>query len=213
MRRIGVIVMVLVASTSCDRGEEPRSRTVNEIKPKPATSRAAAGPSPGPKAGAEKPPTKPSCVVPTPDEPPPEAAPATRCPPDPLKSPPELPKARIVFSEAPGQPSIEVELATSQEVRSRGLMYRRSMANDAGMLFVWNDDRPRSFWMHNTCIPLDMLFIDREGYIVGILEQVPTMNDQSRRNPCPARQVLEVNAGYCRRHGIRAGQRLDISEE
>jgi hypothetical protein len=87
------------------------------------------------------------------------------------------------------------------------------MPEDAGMIFVWEEDEPRTFWMHNTCIPLDMLFIDREGYIVGVLEQVPTMNDMSRRNPCPARQVLEVNAGYCRRHGVHAGQQIDIVEE
>jgi uncharacterized membrane protein (UPF0127 family) len=119
----------------------------------------------------------------------------------------------VVFRDAPGSPSVKVEVARSPTVRSRGLMFRRSMPDDAGMIFVWEEDEPRTFWMHNTCIPLDMLFIDHEGYIVGILEQVPTMNDMSRRNPCPARQVLEVNAGYCRRHGIRAGQQIDIVEE
>jgi uncharacterized membrane protein (UPF0127 family) len=78
------------------------------------------------------------------------------------------------------------------------------------MLFTWSDERPRSFWMKNTCLSLDMLFIDQEGFIVGILEQVPTLNEVSRRIACPASRVLEVNAGFCRRHGVEPGQRIRV---
>lgn len=78
------------------------------------------------------------------------------------------------------------------------------------MLFTWSDERPRSFWMKNTCIPLDMMFIDRENVIVGILEQVPTLNTEPRRIPCPAARVLEVNAGFARRHGVRPGQHIEV---
>lgn len=96
------------------------------------------------------------------------------------------------------------------KTRERGLMYRTKLEEHAGMLFAWPSEEIRSFWMRNTCIPLDMLFLDKRAHIVGILEQVPTLNEASRSVPCPAAYVLEVNAGFCRRHGIRPGQRIHI---
>ncbi len=89
-------------------------------------------------------------------------------------------------------------------------MYRTEMPEDVGMLFSWDDQSQRSFWMKNTCLPLDMMFIDADGVIVSILEQVPTLNTQPRRSGCPARHVLEVNAGWTRRHGVRPGQRVKL---
>ncbi|HEX7602742.1 MAG TPA: DUF192 domain-containing protein, partial [Polyangiaceae bacterium] len=65
-------------------------------------------------------------------------------------------------------------------------------------------------WMHNTCISLDMMFIDEDGTIVGILENVPTLNDEARTVGCPSRYVLEVNGGWSRRHGVSAGQKAVI---
>jgi hypothetical protein len=100
----------------------------------------------------------------------------------------------------------------TEEHRSRGLMYRREMAEDHGMLFVFEDSQNRSFWMHNTCLPLDMLFIAEDGYITGIQENVPTMNDDSRSIPCRAKFVLEVNAGFCRKFGVKAGQSIKIEQ-
>jgi len=84
-------------------------------------------------------------------------------------------------------------------------MFRTKLPEDQGMLFSWDRDEPRTFWMHNTCIPLDMMFITREGLIAGILEQVPTLNDEPRGVPCPVSYVLEVNAGWSRSHGIKPG--------
>lgn len=89
-------------------------------------------------------------------------------------------------------------------------MYRTSIASDEGMLFQFDDDSVRTFWMHNTCIPLDMLFVTANGVIAGILEQVPVLNDAERSVPCPVRYVLEVGAGWARSHGVRPGQRLRI---
>lgn len=79
------------------------------------------------------------------------------------------------------------------------------------MLFSWSDERVRSFWMHNTCIPLDMLFLAKDGTITGILEQVPVLNDEPRSIPCPAAHVLEVNAGFCRKKGIAPGQHVRVT--
>ena len=123
---------------------------------------------------------------------------------------PPLPRASLTFLDAPGRPNVEVELARSDAQRSRGLMFRTSMPPYAGMLFSWSAEQPRSFWMRNTCIPLDMFFIAADGLIVGLLEQVPTLNDDSRSVRCPAQHVLELNAGWARSHGVKAGQRVQL---
>jgi uncharacterized membrane protein (UPF0127 family) len=121
-----------------------------------------------------------------------------------------MPEGRVTFLEAPSTPTIPVELAVEPAHREHGLMYRTDLGSDAGMLFSWKDSEQRSFWMHNTCLPLDMLFLGRDGTIVGILEQVPPMNDEVRTVPCPAAHVLEVNAGWSRAHGVRPGQKVRI---
>jgi hypothetical protein len=92
----------------------------------------------------------------------------------------------------------------------RGLMYRTSMADDRGMLFVFERRTVQRFWMKNTCIPLDMLFIDQDGLIVGIEENVPTLNTNSYQAGCPSLYVLEVNAGWCANNGVEPGQRVRL---
>jgi uncharacterized membrane protein (UPF0127 family) len=67
--------------------------------------------------------------------------------------------------------------------------------------------------MHNTCIPLDLLYIDDDGLIVGIVENAPTLNDEPRGVGCASRYVLEVNAGWSRRHGVKAGQFASLPSE
>jgi uncharacterized protein len=149
------------------------------------------------------------CLVETPAEAPAPQQPASICPSEP-EPPPVLERATVSFPEAPGKPRVNVEVARQPKDHARGLMYRTSMPAEQGMLFSWADERVRSFWMHNTCIPLDMLFLSRDGTVVGIQEQVPVLNDRSRSIPCPAAYVLEVNAGWCRQHGVRAGMRAVI---
>ncbi len=151
------------------------------------------------------------CTTPTPEKAPAPVPPGPdpRCPDDPSK-PPQVPISKIRFPGASGAPTLLAETMLTEEHRSRGLMYRRELPEDHGMLFVFEDSQVRSFWMHNTCLPLDMLFVAEDGYITGILENVPTMNDEGRSIPCKARFVLEVNAGFCRKFGIKAGQTLKI---
>jgi uncharacterized membrane protein (UPF0127 family) len=117
----------------------------------------------------------------------------------------------VRFVDAPGRPVVEVELARTDTHRARGLMYRTELDADAGMLFSWPTASLRSFWMRNTCLPLDMLFIAADGTIAGVLEQVPTLNERPRGVRCPAAHVLEVNAGYVRAHGVEPGQRIEIT--
>jgi len=116
----------------------------------------------------------------------------------------KLRHARVLFDRA-GAVS-EVEVAEQPPARMRGLMYRRSLGEDQGMLFVFDQRRVQRFWMKNTCLPLDMLFIDRDGLIVGIEENIPTLNERTYQVGCPSTFVLEMNAGWARRHGVRAGQ-------
>jgi uncharacterized membrane protein (UPF0127 family) len=152
------------------------------------------------------------CMRATPEQPPPAVAPGPdpRCPPDPDGGPPAVRKVRVTFPQAPSAPPVEAELMDTEPLRTRGLMYRRELAEARGMLFLFDDEVPRSFWMRNTCLPLDMVFVAADGFVVSALENVPTMNDLPRESKCPAKFVLELNAGFCRRHGIKAGQSLAI---
>ncbi len=121
-----------------------------------------------------------------------------------------VPVGHVAFPESRDAPRLEVELMLTKDNQQRGLMYRKSLADDKGMLFAWSYASVQSFWMHNTCIPLDMMFIDREGFIAGILENVPTLNDEGRSIECPVSYVLEVNAGWSRKHGVVAGQHVEF---
>ncbi len=121
-----------------------------------------------------------------------------------------VPVGHVSFPESKDAPRLEVELMLTAQHRERGLMYRKSLADEKGMLFVWNQPSVQSFWMHNTCIPLDMLFIDRDGFVAGIVENAPTLNDEGRSIDCPAQYVLEVSAGWSRKPGVVAGQHVQI---
>ncbi len=151
------------------------------------------------------------CVTASPAEAPPIPAPASAaaCPRDP-EGIPKSQVAQVLFPEAAGSPKVDVELAKSEHDIQRGLMYRRTMAEDHGMLFHLDERREHTFWMHNTCMSLDMLFIDEDGTVVGIVEGATPLTDTSRTVGCSSVFVLEVNAGWCRRHGVRAGQKLSL---
>jgi uncharacterized protein len=193
---LGLGLCVLLVS-ACKRAEEPHSSGDAQAAAVPVT--------PPSKADAATPSSKAACVVPLPSEPPRRAASALHCPADP-DGPTDLARGYVTFPDAPGSPRLSVELARTEPEKSRGLMYRTKLPDAQGMLFSWGGvEEPRMFWMRNTCIPLDMMFIARDGTITGILEQVPTLNDEPRGVPCPAAYVLEVNAGWSRAHGIQSG--------
>ena len=104
--------------------------------------------------------------------------------------------------------SLVVEMATSPRQKAQGLMFRRSLAPDAGMLFVYEVEGLRTMWMKNTVIPLDMLFIDRRGEIVKIAERTVPFSLETVSSDRPALAVLELNAGTASRLGIRPGDRV-----
>ncbi len=116
----------------------------------------------------------------------------------------------LVIHSATGDHQVKVEVVTQPADQAQGLMYRRSLAKDSGMLFVFRQEEPQGFWMKNTLIPLDMIFISRNLVIVDITTMQPC-----RTYPCPsytsrqpAQYVLEVNAGYCRSHSIAIGDKV-----
>jgi YVTN family beta-propeller protein len=104
-----------------------------------------------------------------------------------------------------------VEVSDDQEELMRGLMFRQHLPWNAGMLFAFNDEDPRTFWMKNTLIPLDMIFVDSDSKIVDIIENVPPCKqDECPTYPSkePAQHVLEVNAGYVQDTGVKIGDHL-----
>ena len=111
-----------------------------------------------------------------------------------------------------GGPTLRVEVARSESERSRGLMYRRSLARDAGMLFCMGADADWSFWMRNTYLLLDLIFIDSTWTVVGVLAAVPPQNDQGRSVGMPSRYVLELAAHEAAVHGIVPGTRLVFAD-
>ena len=151
------------------------------------------------------------CITRTPAKPkrtPPNGA-DSRCPHDP-EAAPRLRAAKISFPEAKGAPVTTIEIAESDHDRQRGLMYRARMGEDRGMIFTFAERDDHTFWMHNTCISLDMLFLDDDGMIVGIEESTPTMSDDTFSVGCPSKYVLELNAGWTRAHGVVAGQKVKL---
>jgi len=92
-------------------------------------------------------------------------------------------------------------------------MWRDRLDADAGMLFIFANDEERTFWMKNTPLPLDIIFIDAAGKVVSVAEHTTPFTTTPVRSAGAARYVLEVNAGFARRHGIRAGTRTELPAE
>jgi uncharacterized membrane protein (UPF0127 family) len=106
--------------------------------------------------------------------------------------------------------SFYVELAETPAEQQKGLMYRREMKADWGMLFIYPDEGTRSFWMENTFISLDMIFLDGKGRILNIIEEVEPLTRARRTSKGFARYVLELNAGRADQAGLEPGQRMQI---
>lgn len=148
----------------------------------------------------------------SPPQPPPAPAPAPRPPPDitardyPM---PTLPHARVKLKDAyGGQQLVEVEVAATRDSRTRGLMWRTELAPGKGMLFIFPVETIQGFWMRNTLIPLDMLFIAADGTVAGIVENAAPQTLDSRTVGKPSKYVLEVPGGWCGKQGVVAGSKV-----
>jgi hypothetical protein len=127
--------------------------------------------------------------------------------------------AALPAARAGGQDTIEivsrtgvhafsVELATNTAERAVGLMYRKELPEGRGMLFDFHEDQPVQFWMHNTYISLDMIFIAGDGRVVRVAQDAKPMSDELIPSGRPVRAVLEVIAGTARKFGIAPGDRV-----
>lgn len=104
---------------------------------------------------------------------------------------------------------IQVEIADDADERQRGLMYRESLEENQGMLFVYPEQRTLGFWMKNTLIPLDIAYIDREGRIVDI-QQMEPQTTETHDSAAPAMYALEMNEGWFEANGIRIGDLVEF---
>jgi len=106
---------------------------------------------------------------------------------------------------ASGPHRFSVEVMRTEPQRQRGLMFRRSMPQDQGMLFTFETERPVAMWMKNTYLPLDMIFIARTGRVVGLVENTEPLSERIIPSGAPAFGVLEVNAGVAAKLGLKIG--------
>ncbi len=133
--------------------------------------------------------------------------PALACRPSPSPPAASSPSARVLVDTDRGTATVRAEVARTPEAQERGLMYRQTLAPDAGMIFVFEDERSHPFWMKNTLVPLDMLFIAADGRVAAIVERAP-LGLEATDGGVASRYVLEVNQGWSREHGVKRGDRV-----
>jgi hypothetical protein len=120
-------------------------------------------------------------------------------------------RAQVVFLPE-GRPAVPVSVAVARTPRQiqRGLMYREHLPPDAGMLFLFRRSKVQSFWMKNTLIPLDMIFVSSDLEVVGVVENAEPKTLTSRSVDRPSLYVVEVNGGWARAHGVAPGTRISF---
>ena len=111
----------------------------------------------------------------------------------------------LTILTAAGPQHFTIEIAETPEQMEQGLMYRKSLPPDAGMLFVFPASAVARFWMKNTLIPLDMVFVDGDGHIVGVHERAVPQSLETISSTAPVKAVIELNGGTVARLGIKPG--------
>jgi uncharacterized membrane protein (UPF0127 family) len=126
-----------------------------------------------------------------------------------------LPQGTVRFETPRGPWLLKVEVASDEASRARGLMFRRALEPDRGMIFVFPSTEEHSFWMHNTLIGLDMIFLDDTRAVVGVVANAAPQTDTPRTVGKPSRYVVEVSAGEAAAHAVGPGTRaafVDVPE-
>jgi uncharacterized protein len=114
----------------------------------------------------------------------------------------------LEIATSSGEHSFQVEIAKDDATRERGLMDRRYMAADRGMLFEFDRDAPAAFWMKNTYIPLDMIFIARTGLVTRIAANAEPLSERVIPSGGPCAAVLELNGGTAAAIGLKVGDKI-----
>jgi uncharacterized protein len=105
---------------------------------------------------------------------------------------------------------IDVEIAENEAERAKGLMYRSYIPDSVGMLFIFDRPEPQGFWMKNTSIPLDIIYVDENKKIVSIAKNTKPYSEESIPSLGNAQYVVEVNAGFTDRHNIQSGDAISF---
>jgi uncharacterized protein len=120
----------------------------------------------------------------------------------------QFPTSELTIVSSTGRHQFKVEIAETQAQMTQGLMFRRSLAPDAGMLFDYKEPTVATMWMRNTLIPLDMLFVDAQGRIVNIHQRAVPQSLDLIAAAAPVRAVIELNGGTAARLSIEPGDRV-----
>ncbi|MFT7579662.1 MAG: uncharacterized membrane protein (UPF0127 family) [Myxococcota bacterium] len=143
---------------------------------------------------------------------PPPTSPFTVKPPSTAKLPAEVATAapRVIFATAGGEVAVDVEVRRTPSGLQQGLMYRRHLPDGDGMIFIMPSQRIQSFWMKNTYIPLDMIFVNELRVVAGIVRETTPLTLSPRMVNAPSRFVIEVAGGFAARSGIATGDTVAI---
>jgi len=119
----------------------------------------------------------------------------------------------LIFKKPSGEKTevFRMEVVATNSDRMRGLMFRKSLAANAGMIFLFHEEREHSFWMKNTLIPLDMVFVSSAWKVVGALENVLPLTEDQRTVGIPSQYVLEFSAGTIKRLGVSSGAAVEVT--
>ena len=116
---------------------------------------------------------------------------------------------RVILESGGKTHRVQVELADTEAKRERGLMFRKELPEGRGMLFLFDEEGEHSFWMKDTLIPLDLIFVDSSGRVTGIVARARPLTLEPRSGG-PSRMVLEVPGGWAASRGVRVGDRMIV---
>jgi len=119
----------------------------------------------------------------------------------------DMPQPAVRFETPRGTWVVQVEVARTDQQRARGLMFRRDLPRDRGMLFIFDETSEHPFWMHDTLIALDMIYLSDDRRVVGVVESAEPRTDTPRTVGKPSRYVVEVGGGEAAAHAVGPGAR------
>ena len=122
----------------------------------------------------------------------------------------EFEQSDVTFHLADRDLKVQVEVARTGAARRQGLMRRKSLKPHHGMIFLFEKEEPQSFWMKNTYISLDIMFVNRAGTIIGIVHSAEPMTTTPRNVPGISQYVIEMTAGYANLYGIKKGTQVTL---
>lgn len=125
-----------------------------------------------------------------------------------------LSEGELSFVDASGKElsKLEIEIVDNAADRQKGLMFRKSMPEHRGMLFIFETEEPQAFWMKNTLMSLDIIYVDNKNTVVSIQKRATPLNEKSLPSEKPAIYVVETNAGYADKFGIKEGVKINFKK-